>query len=119
LTGSGTVISEADGKRALYDAATGAQIIPPKYERIGLRFKDGLIPVRSDGKWGFADLTGKLVVPATSDHWPTYQQGIAWMADGATTCPIDRRGERIPHIPCRNTDPSLHFVIWHVCRTGQ
>ena len=40
-------------------------------------FQEGLAPVELNGKWGFIDKTGKLIVPPMYDEaWP-FQEGLA------------------------------------------
>jgi hypothetical protein len=112
----GPIITEADGRRAVYDEHSGVEYIPPHYERIGLGFSDGLVPVLKAGKWGFADLTGKLVIPLTWDEPAFFSQGVAWVKTDARWCPIDRRGERIRHLACRDSDPQGLGSSRHICR---
>jgi hypothetical protein len=62
-------------------------------------FHDGLAAVTKDGKWGFIDKSGTLVIPLELDYGGAFQEGVRWIYDpydglyGA----IDRSGEiRIP-----------------------
>jgi WG repeat protein len=97
----------------------GAQLIPPTYERIGLAFQNGLVQVLENGKWGFADLEGRLMIPFVSGEQTIFQQGVAWIKTGAEWCPIDRRGDPIPNLACRDKGPGIDFARPHVCRVDK
>jgi hypothetical protein len=105
-------IGITDGLRALYDAHTGAVLIGPHYNRLYLSFADGLIPVRVDDKWGYADLHGDLVIPAQFHYTSGFRHGIAWATHEGKMCPLDRRGHWVEGIPCVEPDPQELDGAW-------
>jgi hypothetical protein len=106
-------IGITDGLRTLYDAHTGAVLIGPHYNRLYLSFADGLIPVRVDDKWGYADLHGDLVIPAQFHYTSGFRHGIAWATHEGKMCPLDRRGHWVEGIPCVEPDPRELDEAWH------
>ena len=58
---------------------------------------DHLIPVRSDGKWGyFSTAARKLVLPLQYDSAEAFHDGRAWVSDGRQFGCIDTQGNLTP-----------------------
>lgn len=53
-------------------------IIPLEYEN-GRAFSHGLAAVRKNGKWGFIDNTGKIIVLFEYDYAESFSEGLAWV----------------------------------------
>jgi hypothetical protein len=103
---SGVLMSRHNDKSAFIDTA-GNTLFEPVFHRIGLRLSDGLLPVmRNEGeKWGFADVSGKLIIDAQYDEHAFYDRGVAWVRTGNTVCPIDRRGKPVQTLACKEQPP--------------
>jgi hypothetical protein len=111
-----------NGKAGAIDD-TGAWVIQPKYDAIGFGagyisgFRDGLVPVQSAGKWGFVDAAGNEAIEPRYDAVGRFDRGISWTRNGAEWCPIDRRGDKIPGLPCQRTQPvNIHIPKEYSCR---
>jgi hypothetical protein len=100
-----------DGLRSVYDTRTGDLLIGPRYHRLSLAFDAGLIAVRVGEKWGYADLSGNLVIPAQFRTMGMFRRGIVWGDRGDKMCPMDRRGQWVEGIPCVDPDPR-ELVEW-------
>lgn len=59
--------------------AQGKTLLEPAWEEVQ-PLVNGFIPVKKDGKWGYADTSGKLVIPCTWDN--------AWRFSGAETAVV-------------------------------
>ena len=55
--------------------------MPFKYETAD-DFSEGLAPVRSNGKWGYIDTTGREVIPCIYDHAEKFKNGLAAVGNG-------------------------------------
>jgi len=51
----------------------------PKFEDAGV-FSEGLAQVRSNGKWGYINTEGQIVIPATFDGATPFRNGMALTA---------------------------------------
>ena len=51
-------------------------VIIPQYEEVG-RFNDGYAPVKVDGKWGYINKTGEIVVEPKYDWAGISNEGVA------------------------------------------
>ncbi len=69
------IVSLADGK-SFYIDMTGRKLAAPAFEEAWL-FNEGLAGVKINGKWGFIDLKGKLVIPAKFDSADSFCGGRA------------------------------------------
>lgn len=73
---------------------TEAPRIPLRYEA-AKPFRNGLAAVRIDGRWGYIDRSGDLVIqPAYADAAPFYGEFAEVLVDGAAGV-IDRRGRMV------------------------
>lgn len=62
----------------LYPTQSQTMMALPTSGQIGLaHFSEGLAAVRVDGKWGYADRTGKLVIPAQFTWANDFSEGLA------------------------------------------
>jgi WG containing repeat len=86
--------------------------IEPSLRSYGRLFSNGLVAAKFEDKWGIIDASGAMVIDAAFDgfglfHRGVFERGIAWMQTGSSWCAIDRRGQRVPTLPCRDTEPIL------------
>lgn len=103
----GAVMSQNDGKVTILSPA-GETWIDLGAERIGIQLATGLLAFFKNGKWGFVDTAGHIVVEPTYDepaHFIPPFRGIAWAKRDDRWCAIDRHGRQVQHIPCREKDP--------------
>jgi hypothetical protein len=67
----------AELKKYGYADEKGVIAIKPQFDKAA-NFSEGLAAVMSDGKWGFIDATGKMVIPATWKLKPgRFSEGLA------------------------------------------
>ncbi len=98
------VYYNAELKKYGYADANGAIIIKPQFDK-ALNFSEGLAAVMIKEnyveKWGFIDLTGKLVIPATYKLRPgRFSEGVAAVRIGESESSyemayIDKTGKRV------------------------
>ena len=62
-----------------------------KYDDVGL-FSEGLAWVRKDGKEGFVNKKGNIVVPLEYDYVGIFSNGKAWVEKNGKECFIDKEG---------------------------
>lgn len=55
---------------------TITEVIPCQYDRIG-PVSEGLLAVEKDGKSGFIDTAGRVVIPLTYDNARSFSEGLA------------------------------------------
>ncbi|MBW4615006.1 MAG: WG repeat-containing protein [Desmonostoc vinosum HA7617-LM4] len=69
--------------------------IAPKFDGAGL-FSEGLAEVRVNGKWGYIDKTGTIVIQPKFDETQAFSEGLAivWIA-GENTGYIDKTGNYV------------------------
>jgi WG containing repeat len=92
-----------DGKFGVMDN-TGTWLIEPRWRGYGIAVTSGLVAAKFEEKWGFIDASGALVIEDRYDEFSYFQRGISWVkAD--TWCAIDRRGRKVPTLPCLEADP--------------
>ena len=65
---------------------TYTEAVAPQYEDAGL-FIDGLAPVKKNGKWGYIDETGKVVIGFQYDYAWRFNEGYAVVAKSVSTTP--------------------------------
>lgn len=68
----------------LFSANARAQEYTPEwalYDVAGFRFSDGLAPVSENGKWGFIDTNGDIVIPCAYRIPPSFHRGAAVVMD--------------------------------------
>src|SRR5262249_53508812 len=92
-------IGITDRVRTVYDARSGDMLIGPRYNRISLFFDSGLIAIRVDDRWGYADLSGKLVIPAQFRNMGIFRRGVVWGEHEGNMCPMHRRRHYMVGIP--------------------
>ena len=68
-------------------------MIPCKYEYAG-GFSDGLALVKLDGKWGFIDKEGHVVIPFEYDDAEDFSEGLAHVEKDGEWFYINQKGER-------------------------
>lgn len=73
------------------DRTTEQVRLPFRYE-VAQRFHEGLAPVRIDGRWGYIDRTGAVVIPATFDGAGRFRGDYAEIKVGDAAGVINRQG---------------------------
>ncbi len=127
------VVQDSNGKCGYIDK-TGNLVIPCKWEAAGYRhddlfcvtktgkrgifelgksagdFHEGLAIVQdSNGKCGYIDKTGNLVIPCKWEVVGDFHEGLAIVQDSNGKCGcIDKTGKLV--IPCEWNIPRMHFV---------
>jgi hypothetical protein len=62
---------------------------------VASRYTDGIGPVAKDGKWGYADVSGNVVLPLRFNYAGDFENGMARVSQGGKYFFINRKGERI------------------------
>jgi WG containing repeat len=107
----GVAIVSLDGKRGIIDA-TGAWVGETQLRNVDLNLDRGLLPLRSqDGKWGFVDAGGTIVIAPKFDKVFPFTRGISWVRSADKWCAIDRRGHLAAALPCRASAPTSTFLV--------
>ena len=73
------VLIQINNKMGFANKATGQIAIPPIYEigYSGWSFKEGLIPVKKDGKYGYINEHNQIVIPFNYDDAFEFSEGFA------------------------------------------
>ncbi|MCZ2391509.1 MAG: WG repeat-containing protein [Acidobacteria bacterium] len=75
-------------------------------------FKEGLAAIRINGKWGFIDERGKLVIPAVYDNTSFFSEGLAYVAKGGDEMFIRPDGSTAFTFPSDTTScPSGRMIV--------
>lgn len=83
LPESGWAYIDRDGRVVVQNVAT--------MDNGANAFHDGLVRITHAGKWGLADMRGRMVVPLRYDGMLDYQSGLGWKA--CTGCRTVTAGE--------------------------
>jgi hypothetical protein len=73
------------------DSRTRVEVIPRRFEQVVI-FGEGLAGVRINGRWGFIDEAGAVVIAPRFDLVGTFYQGLAEVLVGNKVGVIDRQG---------------------------
>ncbi len=76
---------------------TGKEVIPCRYNRVG-RFSEGLAAVDAEGKWGFIDKGGQMVIPALFEvgyETPIFSEGLVAVQQAGKWGFADRTGNMV------------------------
>ncbi|MDB5599895.1 MAG: hypothetical protein JWN71_1939 [Xanthobacteraceae bacterium] len=88
-------VGVCDGKFGLcryVDRQTRQEIIPARYEE-AMPFSEGLAAVSIDGRYGYIDARGEIVIAPKFDLAGEFYQGLAEILVGDKTGVIDRKGD--------------------------
>src|SRR4030095_5504900 len=97
---------DSTGKYGYKDKYWKAIIIPAKYQNADY-FREGLAPVKLNGKWGFIDKTGKEVIPLRYQDVVDFHEGFAAVKADNKWGFIDKTGKEITSIKYEGV--SSHF----------
>ena len=100
-------LSQSEGRRALL-SRNGEAWIDTHVDRIGIDLEAGLLPFLKDGKWGWMDTAGTVVIQPIYDAEVGFRsslRGIAWAKHDGRWCPIDRHGQDVPGLACADRRP--------------
>lgn len=67
----------------------------PRTSLLSSRYSDGIGAVVKDGKWGYADVSGNVVIPVQFEYAGDFESGMARVRLGGKYYFIDRKGQRI------------------------
>ena len=100
-------ISVASGWKASQPAAGNIPMAPQfKYDE-AYSFRDGLAPVKLNGKYGFIDKTGSEVIPLIYEGASTFSEGLAVVKTNGKYGFIDKKGKLV--IPAKFEDAGRFF----------
>lgn len=94
LAVKGTNAADATKRWGYTDRFSTDYVIKPSYDS-SFNFSDGLGRVIVNGKYGFTDRTGKLVIPAKYDAAKDFTEGLAVVASGSKSFYIDKKGNDV------------------------
>lgn len=88
------VVVRLDGKYGMARKETGEVVIPIVYEHIdrSWTFKEGLIPVKKDGKMGYINESNQIVIPFIYDEASDFSDGFAVVQRYGKYGYVDRYG---------------------------
>ena len=55
----------------------GETVVSPEWDSMWVSFSDGVVPVKKDGKWGYVDTKGDLVIDCKFESASSFGQGLA------------------------------------------
>jgi len=87
---NGYVLLKQKSKSIVLDTA-GEKISFPGYEDIGLP-SEGLIPVKKNKKWGYAEMNGRIKISCSYDDAVFFENGYAKIKFNKNTGMIDKSG---------------------------
>lgn len=90
----GLAVVKPNGKRYGYMNASGDVIIRFQYDDAG-RFKEGLAPVKLQGKWGYIDKSGSTKIEHQFDYAGDFESGKANVRKDGEYYKIDKNGKKI------------------------
>jgi hypothetical protein len=93
--GPETIVAECGGADDLCGYVwrkSRKEVIPRRYER-AMPFREGLAAVRIDGRFGYIDENGEIVIEPAFDLAGAFDQGLAEVLVGKHTGVINRKGE--------------------------
>ena len=88
---------DSTGKYGYKDKYWKAVIIPAKYENADY-FREGLAPVKLNGKWGFIDKSGMEVIPLKYQDAVDFNEGATAVKAADKWGFIDKTGKEITSI---------------------
>ncbi|RLI97118.1 MAG: hypothetical protein DRO96_01495 [Candidatus Aenigmatarchaeota archaeon] len=65
-------------------------------------FSERLARVEKNGKWGFIDKKGKVVIPLEYDDAGSFSEGLAWVKKNRKLGFVDKKGNVVKWIGYRN-----------------
>ncbi|MCL2488354.1 MAG: WG repeat-containing protein, partial [Oscillospiraceae bacterium] len=90
-------VETEDGKRGVCDGLTGDAVIEPgEYDEF--YFTNGWFKVKKNDQYGFADVTGKFVVPCTYDDVEVFINGLAQVKKNGKYGFVNTTGQLV--VPC-------------------
>ena len=92
-----TIYPACNGKFGLcgyIDRQTWLPLIPPRFER-AMYFSEGLAAVRIDGRYGYIDRRGEMVIAPRFDLAGEFSQGLAEVIVGNKAGVINRAGDLV------------------------
>lgn len=92
-TGFGDFIA-VNSLKGLMDKS-GKIILVPEYDQLGYSFEEGLISISKNGKYGFANEKGEIVIPMIYDEVHNFSEGIAPALKKGLWGFIDKNGNTI------------------------
>jgi hypothetical protein len=75
------------------------EIIAPQYEEVRQFADNGLAAVKKDGKWGYIDTTGAVVIPFQYNYAYSFSEGKAVVSLGEGRTGTNWEGEEITEWP--------------------
>lgn len=90
-------------RTGIIEIATGKWLIPPRFEDIKLHPDNtdeleengSLVAVKLDGKWGFADKSGQVLIPAVYDNAYNFSDNLYRVSLGGKLGIIDQTGKMV------------------------
>ena len=102
---NGVALVKLEGKHGIINS-TGTWLTDTVLERTDLSRERGLSPIKSNqGKWGFVDPGGTVTIEMKYDAVLPFARGIAWVRESDGWCPVDKRGDRVRNLQCREMQP--------------
>lgn len=90
----GLAVAKPNGKKYGYLKQDGEVAIPFQYED-AFRFKEGLAPVKKNGKWGYIDKSGDVIIRYQYEYASDFLNGKASVRLNGKMIKIDKSGNEV------------------------
>jgi hypothetical protein len=107
---------DQNGKMGFIDT-TGQIVVYYQYEvyyqcEVVSRFSEGLAAVKKDGKFGYINLEGALIIDLLYDYAHSFQEGVASVEIGGLWGLIDKNGNSMTDFVFEKLGSSFEGMIW-------
>lgn len=92
---SGVIVAKANGKYSLYDCGL-KKISDYTFDDADVLInEDSLLAIEKEGKWGFIDASGKVVIEPKYEAARSFSNGLAGVKDGEFWSFINEKNEKV------------------------
>jgi len=91
---SGMICVKREGRSCFYHA-DGNIALEPAYDEVRPYFSEGLVPAAIDGKWGYMNKLGEMVIPPQFDGANDFSEGMAAVRIKERYGFINKHGEMV------------------------
>lgn len=93
----------------LYDLASMSWALPCSMSYIDEVDYEGLRRFCDDGKWGFVNETGQIVIPAIYDHADYFKDGVAMVQENGMASLLHHPSDMVSNVPYNYSDVDINI----------